>query len=547
MLCLKISDKNVDLPDDFSFTMNLKSPIFGDVGSYSYPFKLPATPRNKTIFNFPHRDAVTGDPFIYLPAVFEWNGIPLFSGNARLKSINNLYYEGAVFDANGNFYFEIQNRKLNTIDMGEMSFSSESAALLYFSYTPRGYYPTYPIAFPLFNNPGYFDPPTENNELKFYNNQYQDNPAFFQLLTTVGSERTVLVPMLYLKHVIKKLFEGLAYSLDDQMFSSHSDFNQLMLFNQTDCNNAGSDIPSRVPLDYRVTNLIFNYHVPRVLINDFLKGLQNYFGFGMFVNSVTKSIQFIPLKSIVLSSDYIDFSKNIISVIKEYEERPGGYLLSMAIEDDNLKEIRDTDDLAMKLYGGSVLTYADLPAYPMAVVGSIYYVEDTNLYYRLLPNKTYQLTSNVWLSTEWIYRNGKEKIDTCFSIIKGVTGTMVAPVSGKMTEYTDIIPRVFFAVNGSTVYGTNARLKTNDHSLYYFEVGGSGPIGIFEYWRDWLNFKNSTNLVKIQKQMDFTDIRNLDFSKKYMINGIKYLVKNVQITMKKDRIMPALLECYSCK
>lgn len=41
MLSLHIDNRPVELPPDFSVTMNLKSPIFGDVGSYSYPFKIP--------------------------------------------------------------------------------------------------------------------------------------------------------------------------------------------------------------------------------------------------------------------------------------------------------------------------------------------------------------------------------------------------------------------------------------------------------------------------------------------------------------------------
>jgi hypothetical protein len=546
MLSLKINGTPVDLPSDFSFTMNLKSPLFGDTGSYSYPFRIPATPRNKIILKFPHREAGTNDPFIYLPAVFEWNGITLFSGNARLKAVNSNYYEGAVFDANGNFYFELRNRKLNSVDMGGMSFADEAAAIEYFSNTPRGYYPTYPITFPLFNNPEYFDPPTELEELKFYNYQYHNNPAFFQLLTTNGLERTVMIPMLYLKYVINKLFENLGYSLNDQMFSTHADFNRLVLFNQTNCNNAGNNVPVRVPLDYRVTELVFNYHVPRVLINDFLTGLQQYFGFGMFVNSVSQTVKFIPLKNIILATDYVEFSKNITSVGKEYEARPGGYLLTMAIEDDYLKEIRDIDERTMQLFGGSVPSYVDLPVYPFAAIGAIYFVEDTGIYYKLLPTKIWQSTSGVYLLTERMFGNGNEKIETSFSIVKGVTGAMVAPVSGLMNDFTEIIPRVFFAANDMNGYGTNARVTTDDNSLYYFTVGMTSQIGMLKYWTDWLKFKSAANLVKFQKLIEFTDLHDFDFSKKYMINGRKYLVKSIQVTLKKDRIMIATLECYTC-
>jgi hypothetical protein len=46
--------------------------------------------------------------------------------------------------------------------------------------------------------------------------------------------------------------------------------------------------------------------------------------------------------------------------------------------------------------------------------------------------------------------------------------------------------------------------------------------------------------------MEFRELKNFDFSKKYMIGGVKYLVKSIQVVLKKDRIMPATLECYVC-
>ena len=46
MLSILIADQSLDLSDDFSISLNLKSPIFNDVGDYSFPFKVPSTPRN---------------------------------------------------------------------------------------------------------------------------------------------------------------------------------------------------------------------------------------------------------------------------------------------------------------------------------------------------------------------------------------------------------------------------------------------------------------------------------------------------------------------
>jgi hypothetical protein len=46
--------------------------------------------------------------------------------------------------------------------------------------------------------------------------------------------------------------------------------------------------------------------------------------------------------------------------------------------------------------------------------------------------------------------------------------------------------------------------------------------------------------------MDFLEFRNFDFSWKNMIGGLKYLAKSIQVTMKKDRVTPATMECLTC-
>ena len=56
----------------------------------------------------------------------------------------------------------------------------------------------------------------------------------------------------------------------------------------------------------------------------------------------------------------------------------------------------------------------------------------------------------------------------------------------------------------------------------------------------------STKLIKIGRQFTFQELKDFDFEKKIMARGVKYLVKNIQVTIKKDRITPALMECYPC-
>ena len=96
--------------------------------------------------------------------------------------------------------------------------------------------------------------------------------------------------------------------------------------------------------------------------------------------------------------------------------------------------------------------------------------------------------------------------------------------------------------NGSGLF-VNAENETANYSLWY--PGGKGIYA--KWWMEYLNFKRTTKLIKIEKLMTFTELQNFDFSRKYRINGINYLIKSIQVVLKKHSIQPALLECYPCK
>lgn len=542
MLRLKISGSYVDIPNDFSFTMNMKSPLFGDAGNYSYPFRIPATPRNASILSFPHRVENTGSPFRDMQSEFEWNGITLFRGTGKLRTMDKYGYEGMIYEGHGDFYYQLKNRKLQQIDFGQMTFATEAAAIAYLSSTLTKYYPEAILTCPIVRDLSYFDPPTSIEQLKYFNYLYPGN--VLSVLTTSG-ERTVIVPQLYLRYVLDKLMTGLGYELDDRFFTTHPDYSRLMLFNATNCNNAGNNNPPRIPAGYSLTNLIFNYHVPRIGINEFLKGLENYFGIGMLVDNTNRKVKLIPLKSIINDQSYRDYSSNIISVITELDERPEGYKLSMTLDpnDEKFKELAALEDQIIEKYAGSVAELSDLPPWPMAEIGSVYWVESADAFYQMQYNKTYAVSSLLSiLKTRFYYRNPQGTIESSFGTPFYDSVGLYTEVTNPMSKYDQVTPRVYFAEKYSFM-GTNAmygKNETSNFSLFFPWEKGLFNTG----FKDWLNFITSAKLVKIVRQMDFPEIHEFDFSKKIMVGGLKYMVRSMQLTIRKDKIMPATLECY---
>ena len=540
MLSLKISGKNVDLPDDFSFTMNLKSPIFGDIGSYSYPFRIPVTPRNASIMGFGHRVESTTDRYLERQASFEWNGLSLFSGKSLLKTMNSKSYEGSIFDGSGDLNYQIKNNYLHQYDYGEMSWSLEHQAMTWINSCIDKVYPERPCAFPAILNDSYFETPQTELAMRFinYNDPYGDSRIWY--LSPLG-HRTPIIPMLYFRYVLEKLFAGMGYVLDDEFFSIYPDFNKLVLYNSVSCNN---EVGGLFP--YFVTHLYFNAHVPRVKLSDFFTGIENMFNVRFFVNQVTKTIRIVPLTLTLTSSDYADFSSNVISISSEIEDKVNGYKLKMELDsDDGAFETQNAieDDFLQSL-AGSVVAVSDLPPWPIAISLERRYVIQTNTYYRMI-NKVWVADSGSAdkLRTQYLFKDPTVDISTILSTLMMGGATTFCNCLNKQINYASVTPRLFFIrllQSPEELIGEN--FANAFGSLYY-----NGATGLFEkQFRKWLSWRVDTKLVKINRQMSFPELKAFDFEKKIMIGGIKYLVKSVQVTLKKDRIMPALLECYTC-
>jgi hypothetical protein len=81
MLSIRINDQALELSDDFSVSLNLKSPVFSSVGDYSFPFRIPSTDRNRSLLGWKNRVSSTSDIYETFPGSLCWNGSVIFSGN----------------------------------------------------------------------------------------------------------------------------------------------------------------------------------------------------------------------------------------------------------------------------------------------------------------------------------------------------------------------------------------------------------------------------------------------------------------------------------
>ncbi len=540
MLSFKINNSPLSLPDDFSFTMNLKSPIFSDVGNYSYPFKIPYTPKAAILMGFRNRVENTGDPYRVDQGSFAWNGIDIFSGSVKMKILNSKRFEGSLYEGNGDFNYNVKNKNLNNFDFGQLSFANEQDALSWINACRNFVYPDRPCAFPEIFNDKYFVDPVYVGMKKL--NCYNRNNDLIEALSETN-ERGAIVPMLYLKYILEKLFRGLGYSLNDSFFITYPSFNKVVMYNSVSCNN---EVDGFFP--YYLSELLFNYHLPFIKLSDFISGLETMFNIRFFVNNTTRDIRILPIGVVLNNSQYCEFSKNIVSISTELDEQLLGYKLKMEIDGDDtaFDVLNDYEEQLLNNLKGSVERLIDLPVWPAAIPFEIRYVIEAGYYYKMMNKQWVQMASeSLDLSTQYIYRDGKESINSKFStLIMGGDSTF-CNCKNQRINYTDIAPRIFFANYGD--YGDHQIVMGSNFSPDFGSLFYNGPTGLFEkHFRQYLSWRIQTKHVKIIKQMSATELRDFDFSQKYMINGIKYLVAGIQVVVKKDRILPATLDCYPC-
>jgi len=541
MLSILIADQSLDLSNDFSVSLNLKSPIFNDVGDYSFPFKVPSTPRNMSILGWKNRLASKRSIYETYEGSIRWNGMVLYTGQIKIKTANDKSFEGTLYINKGNFNYEIKDLLLNRVDLGTKSFPSDQDAVNYFNWSLTHFYPEVDFSVPEIGNLDFFDPQATNPELMAYNHIFPD--GWLHKTTSDGLNRTILVPFLYLKYVLNKLAENFGYRLQDEFFTSSIELSRLVIYHSVNLSE----------VIFGLQQLFYCRLVPSVKVSEFISGLEKWFNCSFHVDSRQRVVRIVSNKEVLLRSEVVDFSKNILSITQEIPEQVTGFrfLLGPDGGDKVYQEQLDSEKGITEMIKGAVGSFAEIPPYPFTWLGDIYYIVDTNTWWQLGVNgisfliEWQQLPNGPSLTDKFFYKWGddKNKYETIFSSLSDKY--IVVNCGNLGADNQKITPRLFW-VGMAGGWGTPVRLRgfanNSNFSLRY--TGGNGLFNL--YWKDWVNWIMETRKsVKIEKQMDFIELKSMDFTKRYRINGINYLISEITVTLNKSSIKSAQLKCFS--
>ncbi|HNW73967.1 MAG TPA: hypothetical protein PKN44_10105 [Bacteroidales bacterium] len=537
MISIKINGNALELPDDFSLSLNAKSPVFNEMGSYTYPFKVKYSPRNAALLKFKNRPQNTGSIYEEFDAELYYNNLLWMRGTLKVKIANSTTFDCVFYPGEGEFYYQAKNRNLQDFDYGGQHFNDDQEAINWINASVMKVYPECPIGFPMVFNNNYYED-QETGEMQYFNFYYVSDDNLHLLNTNNG--RTIIVPMMYFRYVLDKLFEGMGYDFTDLAFTSDPAYNSLVLYNSVNCNNGeGGFFP------YQINDLLFNYHVPRLKLNDFFSGLEKYLGLCFFVNAKQKSVTLKTLNDILSDPNSIDFSKNIVSLSVEPEDKINGFKLAMELDDDDaFKTQTENEEELSKHLKGSVETVNDLPSWPIAEDQEIRYVIDSGEYYKMIWKVWYPIdTPAVEMKTQYYYRDPKESISSKFSTLIMGGNDMYCNCLNTRENFQEITPRLFFSLYG--YYGEHLLARGYNYNPTAGSLFFNGLEGLFiQRWKNFLDFKMRTKLVKVVRYCDFLELRDLDFSRKYSINGVHYLIKDYQVTIKKNGLSSTTFSLY---
>lgn len=550
MLELFAANQVIDF-DKVNFTITLKNPMFATdsyQGSYIFNFTLPATLRNRKIFNVIDPLQIVSTEKIDYPFSLIYKGLSLIQNGlitvvkntAKLITVN-------VKVATGDFNYQMKDKYLHRLDLGFMSFENDASALSYFNDNVESVYPQTSFALPniIAVQNSYLPSGTTGFYYKDSLNHYEIDTYF--LLDGTGN-KGVIVPMLYNRFVLEKIFSLSNYTLNDEFFSNNEDLTRLILFNHYNINGGipATENGAGYPSEAKFIN--FANHVPQIKVLDYLLGLQNMFNISFFFHHNRKQVTIKDLNSLIDATDIVDFSENVITNKTISETAFSGYEISAKADpnDDFFsgKETIQSDFLAS--YGGAIDLISNLPD---RFLGDIYYYveEDDNFYaWDFIPTPGQWVIDNSFserlIST--YFKGDKElSLSSEFSTLcnNPVFGDYYMTFANSANTFREFAPRLVFYNGLQDVGGIDYPLSHySRHGLSLFLGGDDGLVN--KRWKSFLDWRCALNKeVQFKKMISPIEFMNLEFWKKHRILDENYFLKEVKIPFVDNKIQAATI------
>lgn len=586
MLDIRVNGESLDLPEDIAIPYEQNSPLFRDplnIGSFSYPGYIDATPKNKRIAKWISIIESTTTTTSDVCDIY-WGSDLYKSGAIRFKEAGKriafeIYMDDSVLVKS------LQTTNINTLLTDQIDLLSNYPTSQYggdeaiLRTVTR--YPDYTHNFPSIKNPTFYNNKTADNSnpaflWQGFINSYDPNPIDkFNYIGPRGADdgeswQYNLCPQIYFVHAIKAALASLGYNLAGTLFNDEELLTLLIYGNMATDYLAPPTNAYNINL-YGVP-VTEGQCLPQLTAADLLKTLETLFCAAAIIDSTTKKVNITPFNHILNSTDFLDITK----YVDVNKTTTPNYQLYKGI---TFKFTQDTDDAAahngtISLDGlirdANVADYADLLSIVPTQPGIIRLVLNQNQFY---------ISYNTGAGYYWQFHS-----DNYYDYIDGEGGeTIQCPMQPIGMDYHTTMPSTDIAAvpiiqeygsstmyDGTEVYGMH---KNNPRIMFYrgmqngfannypmastgvydysgtkianYSLAWDGEFGCVNVWhKGKINLLKNSKLIKARAYLPYTFFKQLDWTKKVRVNTTNYLLKSIKSTLYLNHISASEIEKY---
>jgi hypothetical protein len=561
MFRIDINNESLDL-GSVSVTFDLRNPIFNDIGSFSYPFNLPNTPKNRALLGFPDKINYGGSTPKSQQADIYIDGMIWKRGIIVVRDANEKHIRVNFGVGEGYFFNLIKDLKMNEVDLGGNRLASNYADT--YRFFKDHYHLLYPdIDFTLFP----FKMPEFFSENDYYHAMHNDSfiNGYINLFITQpipGPDPTInffswaLTPFPFVNYWMKQLFNQINISFKTNSLYDDAQLRQLVFWKNLTISEEWSPTQEfDFPYQFDLSD-----GFPENNISEFFSHIEKLFRAHLFYNEFDNSAKLLFIKDILNAAPVeIDglFKKTNIEPnnYDGYEmtyDAPGG-------EDYFEKFIKSIKGFN---YKGSVLFQFQLPDYTTSpTVKDVYFVESEQRFFwwhikpGLAPiNGSWQYFTSELLSDGEGNRKMKVNIPGIFprNIFRSESGN-----KGQWFTYQDIDKktepceiRMLFAhgVHNGKPFGSHYNRLDNGPIIAPYSLEWSGPYGLKKnFYKEWLHFNATTRAAEYTMPLSAARLKQIDFSKKYRWDQTNWLIDTIRFTVTNHKISPAKVTVKKCK
>ena len=332
----------LDLPEDFSFEIELNNPFLSDEGDASIPATIPATPNNLKVLDNIHRVDRANKFMKKIPATLMAGTIQkhgqLIIDTLNMK--NGISVSLAV--ENSDLYSQYKEKTLKEIFASKVrdDWNKDISALANYllgirfnRYTDD--FTIFPVAVS----------PYEEDDTKIYQFNNEGADALIWEARTVREGNVLMSvtdgygvsPFLYLYRLIELLFQEIGYSITYNCLN-RDPYRDIVVLN-----NCSDTIVKGV--------ICYSDLVPSCTLSEFIDFLFNKFGIHVRVNSTSKTVEVVMLQDLLSSAPTIDISSKVVDDLDILIEDTSRVVLSSETSIEGTAPAADTFDKLIERYG----------------------------------------------------------------------------------------------------------------------------------------------------------------------------------------------------